>query len=508
MTNRVILCLETPPVLHEELLASSVRRLGDFIHALSNKPELDILCNVSAASQAERLATAINEKIGPVNVRSYSGPIAIALHGCISADEVAVVFPGIVPFLDVRQGMQMLERHLKFRTHYSYSDTAVPGFLFDIVSGDLFTDMPPEGMQQPTIEALRAFCFRNIQDVDIDLHYATPDLRAYRLRLDCLDARSADRALRVYRKYPDLVHEQLSDVVRSEADLCGRQPSYLEIELTTEQAVQPTVYPTTEKHSLDEEQASLILKSLRAFRLENDVTVCLGGRGDPFAYAGLDDFVAALSAIDVVKALYIETPGVGLTRSRLDSLVAAWNLSERSGGSQRSPSLMTLIVRLPSLKQAQYRRWMGVDRLNDVLSFLDSICANPVAINVCAEMIRLPENEEELDGFMKRFPADKVRPLIGKYSRFGDALPALDVVDLSPLNRDYCRHLAFDFFINAKGEMPVCRQKLSGGPTLRESDLLSVFESRRNLHLSWMKGEYESVLPQCASCDDWYFFNA
>lgn len=502
MINRVILCLETPPVLYEELIASSVRRLGDFIKALSNKPELDILCNESAASQAERLATAINEKIGPVNVRSYSGPIVFALRDCISVDEVAVVFPGILPFLDIRHGMQMLERHLKFRTHYSYSDTAVPGFLFDIVSGDLFTDMPPEGMQQMTIEELRAFCFRNIQDVDIDLHYATPDLRAYRLRLDCLDARSADRALRVYRKYPDLVHEQLLDVVRSEADLCGQQPSYLEIELTTEQAVEPTVYPTAERHSLDEEQVLLILESLHAFPLENDVTVCLGGRGDPFAYAGLDNFVAALSAIDAVKALYIETPGVGLTRSRLDSLVAAWTRLERS------PSLMTLIVRIPSLKQAQYRRWMGADRLNDVLSFLDSVCANPVAMNICAEMIRLPENEEELDGFMKRFPADKVRPLIGKYSRFGGALPALDVVDLSPLNRDYCRHLAYDLFINAKGEMPVCRQLLSGGPTLGESDLLSVFASRRNLHLSWVKGEYESVLPQCASCDDWYFFNA
>lgn len=499
MINRVILCLEAPPVLHEELIDASVRRLARFIQGLPASPDLMILHTERAAEEAGRFAAAI-QQIMPVTLRSYSGPVAAALKDCMAVDEVCCLFPGPLPFLDIQECMQMLARHRKYRTHYSYSDTAVPGFFFDIISGDLFTDMPPEGLQQPTIDALRDFCFRHIQYIDLDLHYATPDLRSYRLRLDCKDARSADRALRIYRKYPDLVHSQLEEILYSEPDLPGRQPSYLEIELTTEQSVQPTVYPTAGKASLDEEQRAKILNGLQAFPLKNDVTVCLGGRGDPFAHAGLNDFVAGLAMIDAVKALYIETPGAGLTRLGIESLAAAWS---RSG---RSPSLITLIVRLPSLQPARYLRWMGADRLADVLSFLDSICASPTSINICAEMIRLPGNEDELDDFMKRFPPDKVRPLIGKYSRFGGTLPHLDVVDLSPLNRDYCRHLAFDLFINAKGEMPVCRQKLSGGPTLRETDLLSVFESRRNLHLAWMKGEY--CMPECMSCDDWYFFNA
>ncbi len=493
--HRVILCLENPSVLHDELVASAVRRLKQFIELLSNQPQLHILYTEAAASDAQKMADAM-QTAGTVQMTSYSGAIVPALQGCVAEDEVAAILPGIQPFLDIEEVRQMLDRHLRFRTHYSYSDTAVPGFFFDLLSGDIFADLGAEGREQPTIEALRGYCFRNIQDIDLDLHYADPDLRAFRLRLDCRDERSADRALRVLRKYPDLVHRQLMTVVENEADLPGIQPSYVEIELTTKQAVKPTVYPVSkEEISLDEAGVAGIMQGLQSFPLRDDVTVCLGGRGDPFEYTGLDDFVAALSDIPSVKDLYIETPGVGLTRSRIESLLAAW---------KRHPSLLTLIVRLPSLKAGMYRRWMGVDRIDDVLSLLDSIDSDALPCAVYAEMIRLPENEDELDGFLKRFPGKGVHPVIGKYSRFAGQLPALDVVDLSPLQRDYCRHLAFDLFINAKGEVPVCRQVLEGGPPVQ--DLLSLFLSRRNLHQAWMKADYK--LSACSQCDDWYFFNA
>ena len=508
--NRIILCFETAPVLSsKELLTSFVYRLQQFLQEsdLNSTPLLHLLYREDIdMKDTVDLCTEMLQSIAPVSLAKYNGPVAKAVAGCFGEEEdVAVLIPGILPFLDVEECKKMMERHLKYATHYSYSDVAVSGFLFDIVSSELFDEsktgsIVSQVLEQPTIESLRSFCFRNVQDIDLDLHYVEPDLRPFRLKFDTSDSRSSDRAVRMIAKYPNLNHADLSELVANEADVCGRQPSYVEIELTTKQSGRPTVYPTRpDEKSLTEDDVSAILTSLREFPLSDDVTVCLGGRGDPFQFENLDRLIADLSRIDSVKAVYIETPATSLSRGRIESAVKAWS---------RPANLITLIVRLPSLKLSRYKEWMGQDRLDDVLSFLDAAAVSPLAVNLCAEMIRLPENEDELDNFMKRFESSAVTPLIGKYSRFGEQLPDLKVIDLSPLQRDYCRHLAYDMFINADGCVPVCRQQLQGGIAVGSQSLLSIFESRRNLHSLWMKGKYDQVLPICASCDDWHFYNA
>ncbi|MBW7858403.1 MAG: spiro-SPASM protein, partial [Leptonema sp. (in: Bacteria)] len=391
--------------------------------------------------------------------------------------------------------------HLQYRTHYTYSDTAVAGFLPDVITVDIEKEIGETATSFQTIEQLRSYCFQNIQDIDLDLYYATPDLRSFRLQLDCSSTRSIDRCLSILKKYPQLRHSQLNEIITTESELPGRLPSYLQIEITTQSTVRPTIYPSVEAaqdRTLSNQMIDKIIDDLSLFDLENDLTISFAGRGDPFEFAGLENFVNRLLNLSCTKAIYIESPAVQVTRTQIESLL---NLNQ-----------VTFIIQLPTLNRAKYTKWMGAERLTDVLAFIDSIISKPVNASVYVEMIRLPDNEDELDEFMNRFSPDKtggnITPIIGKYSRYGETLPKLDVVDLSPLVRDYCRHLAYDLFINADGCVPICRQHLNGGISVLESDLSSIFKSRRQLYLYSVNNQYQQISPVCANCDDWYIFNA
>lgn len=421
--------------------------------------------------------------------------------------DAVLFFSGFAPLLDVPGSLPLIRNHLRYRTHYSYSDTAVPGCFPDCISFEFSREAPDPIQSSTDMEELRAFVFRNIQDFDLDLHLAEPDLRMFRLRADAGTDRSRAAArLLLSRGVRD--HSGIEAVLREEMSLLAPSPSWIEIEWTTQIEGRPAVYPSiapAESFDLSVDVKAKILSDLERFSFKKDVTVCIGGRGDPFLGDGLREFVTSLGRIPAVRGVMIETPGTGLTRKQLESVHA--------------PDLpLTLIVRLPSLRADRYREWMGSDRLQDVLSLLDRIAIDPLPYPVYVEMIRLADNEDELDGFMERYgerhdakqePSRRgVRALVGKYSRFGGSLPDRAAVDLSPLVRDYCRHLAFELFVNARGRIPLCRQNPDGpGTDLMESDLLHIFSSHREALSSSMKGRWDGISPLCSGCDDWYVFN-
>lgn len=498
----------------DELIDSFIARLEKLMllivgDSVDLKFPFHILLKTKSANFVDRLQLQIN-KISQIELQEpkYIGSHLLApILDCFTELEhqqevaTAVLFQGVLPVLDPEETKKLIDGHLKFRTHYTYSDTAVAGFLPDVITVDIEKEMKQAVASFQSIEQLRSYCFQNIQDIDLDLYYATPDLRSFRLQLDCSSSRSIDRCMSILKNYPELRHSQLAELIKVDAELAGRLPSYLQIELTTRSAVRPIVYPSvleSQDRNLSQLMIDKLIDDLAKFDLENDLTISLSGRGDPFEFDGLEDFVNRLIGLRCTKSVYIETPAVQITRTQIERLL---NLKQ-----------VTLIIQLPTLNRTKYTKWMGAERLTDVLAFIDSIINKPVDASVYVEMIRLPDNEDELDEFMNRFSAEKtggnVTAIIGKYSRYGETLPKLDVVDLSPLIHDYCRHLAYDMFLNADGRVPICRQHLDGGIPILEIDLASIFKARRKLYLYSVNNQYDQISPLCANCDDWYIFNA
>lgn len=429
-------------------------------------------------------------------------------------NDAVLLFSSLCPLLDVEGSLTLIANHLRYRTHYSYSDTAVPGFFPDCLAVELAREAPDAIREATSPEALRAFVFRNIQDFDLDLHYAEPDLRTYRLSADGQTDRSRSTAHRLLARGLTS-HANVREALDDDIEILAPSPSWIEVEWTTRSSGRSTIYPVAEPMDLPPDVQQKILSDLERFPFSRDVTICLGGRGDPMLGPGLSQFVAALAKRPSVRAIMIETEGAALTRKMLETLGSP--LAERDVA-------LHVIVRLPSLRLDRYRRWMGSDRLPDVLSLLDSLATDPLPFAVYAEMIRMTDNEDELDAFMERFPerfgesgrgGAGVKPLVGKYSRFAGALPDRAAVDLSPLVKDYCRHLAFDLMITADGRIPLCRQRPGGAESaaalgatdLLRTDLLTVFRSHRDGLALSRANRFEEISPACAACDDWYVFN-
>lgn len=512
---------------YQSEVASRVPSSGEAESRLATKPFSLHIIGPSGRIQACNEAGILNRDVLVVDrIFEIGTPILAAagqIFGASSPDpdtlenrHSLLVFASIAPLLDVEGSLALIRNHLQYRTHYSYSDTAVPGLFPDCLAMELVQDAPDSLRGATSLDELRAFVFRNIQDFDLDLHYAEPDLRMFRLNADGRTDRSRSAAHRLLAAGLTS-HTRMRDALAADLELLAPSPSWIEVEWTTRRSGRPVIYPVSPEEDLSLAVQQKILSDLERFPFSRDVTICIGGRGDPFLAPGLTGFVQALARCGCVRAIMIETDGTVLTRKMLESLVL--DAASDSGVSVE----LNVIVRLPSLRPERYRRWMGSDRLQDVLSFLDSVATAPLPFPVYAEMIRMTENEDELDDFMERYGetgkmGPGVRALVGKYSRYGGALPDQAAVDLSPLVRDYCRHLAFDLMITAAGSIPLCRQHIGGqagglsnapAPALDllSVDLLTAFRSHRNCLALSLDGQFEEISSSCAACDDWYVFN-
>ena len=73
-------------------------------------------------------------------------------------------------------------------------------------------------------------------------------------------------------------------------------------------------------------------------------------------------------------------------------------------------------------------------------------------------MLKIEENEDELDNIFKLTDDMKVEFLLQKYNSYNKTLPEKRVSDMTPLERSFCWHLRRDMFIRANGDVSFCNR--------------------------------------------------
>lgn len=494
---RAVLVFQTKagPVLPANLIKTARNRIQKVF------ADIPVYSNGMAMQSAKEYAD------GLLKIPDGSTP-ADALNFVIEAsiasnnDEQSVaIMSGWSAMLDESLCAEAFERHTRYLAHFTYGENIPVGLMPDFASAE-FGRLLPDGLQG----GLREHAFKNIDKYDIELYFKLPDLRQWRLELDCASSRSQALVGGLQQLNGQLDYLGLSDCLRAHPELLRPFPSCLEIELTGRAPVQPIYMPRIPGKDLDSELLDKLLSEIEAEALLNDMSLILGGAGDAMLYPDLDQYLMRMLGSKKIKQVYLETYGMLLAPQRLQALQDLPDSNK-----------LHIIIRIGALNSSTRHTMHGNQATDDLLEIVDKIenhlnSADASGPSYYVEFLRMQQNDIELDDFMQRFKDSKIRPLVGKANRWIDDLPDQRALDLSPLVRDFCWHLARDIYLNVSGCIPLCKQdpraRRGPGYDFGKGSLRDFLKISMPAWEHSFRGQHAKISMPCLQCDEWYTFNA
>ncbi len=400
-------------------------------------------------------------------------------------------FEAIAPLLDIEHSVKLILDHFTYLAEYTYSDVAVSGFLPIVCNVELAKRITIN--EEKYFWNWSDFLLRNTQTLDLEIYYIEPDYRKYRIRFDLYNDRFQQICKNIVEYKSDITYREIQSIFEKNIDLIRIAPSYIELELTTRNDLNPKVYPKNPQfYELSIIQIKKILEDLKEFQLKRSFTLSLSGTGEPFLYKELINVLEMAIASELFHTIYIETFLYEIQPEVIDFI-------------KDHQKQISLIVKLPTLNEELYQELMGINQIPKIKKHLEQINF----LNVYAEILRIQQVEEELDSYFDFFKNSSIKPIVGRYNRYGNLLEDFSVVDLEPLEKDYCRSLMFHLFINANGKVPICRQDILcnyKSYDINQLSLKEIFDDLKKYYIDFINKNYNQILPLCGSCKDWYVF--
>ena len=476
-------------------------------------------------------------------------------------DTIAIFYTWY-PLLDLPLSKEIITEHFKYLANFSYGENLPLGFVPDLITRDATDILAPELLEKLS---LRNFIFKNIEKFDLEIFYKAPDLRQYRLNFSLEDSRSmklVSESIKKSKEAIELNYKNLEKFLTEYPELMRPYPSYFEVELSTktpvcfnytpswnsyqevllskekeesndkEKTIDKKNYQRQKFYHLEENVFHKILRSIEKAPLAYDTTLCLGGLGDAMAHPKFFLFLERAAEIKNITCIYLETFGLLLTEENIALLGDIFQ-------KEKTTTRLDIILRLSTIRRDRYKEFYGIDSLSEILKnikvFDQSLSKNKNSkIKLYAEMLRLKQNEDELEGYFEYFKGTNVTPFLSKFNRYISLLEDHKAVDLSPLHRDVCWHLSRDFYVNALGLVPLCKQDPFGQQSLlsskknskspeyyaisiaelseeineTEDPILKIWNSTKKYHKFSFQNKHQKIPMPCLACDEWYNFNA
>ncbi|MFN3603576.1 MAG: spiro-SPASM protein [Leptonema sp. (in: bacteria)] len=402
-------------------------------------------------------------------------------------------FPAIAPLLDINKSKELILQHFVYLAEYTYCDIAVPGFLPILCNINLAKRIVINDNKYSW--EWSEFLLKNSQTVDLEIFYLEKDYRIFRLRYDLFNERSHKICENLFKENKKIPYNDLEIYLKEKIFLFRIAPSWIEIELTNKQLLNPKIYPNLQdknENFLSLEIFKKIIKDLEEFELKNSMTLCLGGMGEIFFHPYWEEILDIAIRSELFSKIYLETFFYEVNFKDLKVLDFFKDAIE-------------LIIKLPTLNEKLYEDLMGKNFLPTIKENLQKL---PQGLKVYAEILRIQQVEEELDSYFEFFKNTSIVPIIGKYNSYG-ILADYKAVDLEPFEKDYCRNLMFSLYINCEGKIPICRQDIFckyKTYDLKELSIKKIFFDLEKMYNHFINKEYESILPICRNCSEWYVF--
>ena len=417
-----------------------------------------------------------------------------------SDQDSAAIFFDFSPLLDCDLAREVQASHFNYLAHYTYSENVPPGLVPDFASLEfvrlLGAERPPD---------LRDFVYKNINRYDVEVFYRLPDLRHYRLDFTLASSRSACLARSTLELAPHVRFEDLHELLLDHPEILRPFPSYFEIELSTSFSGEPDFLPRRESKAtvfLERALWEKLAAEIDALGLHGDGTASLAGLGEPLLHPDIVEILERFLALPQIARVYLETRGERFDAAFTERIVDLPGIEK-----------LHVIFRLLTQKPRRYQKLHGADDFERVMGNIARVEAQDASrrpFSAHVEMLKIKEVEDEITEFFDRFEKSPVQPILQKFNSYALTLPERRVSDLTPLCREYCRHLARDLYLTAEGLIPLCKQDpfaLRSAFDFRELSLAEVLIRTLGAHKASVRGEHRQIPMPCLDCDEWYTFN-
>ncbi len=280
----------------------------------------------------------------------------------------------------------------------------------------------------------------------------------------------------------------------------GRFPKEVRVEVTNRCNLSCNFCPRKE---MARDEADMEFETFRRLVKElgeyDDVRVTLGGLGEPLLHPEVGRMIRAAREAGIF-GVHLETNGVLLEGELMEEIVAA------------GPDVISVSVDADSAET--YRSLKGTDAFEKVKGNVERLIEyvrgrpEPWPV-VCVSMVKLAENENEMEAFFDRWYAQGCWPVIRGYNDYAGQLAQRNPLPMALSERIPCRKLEDELTILSDGRAAVCGQDFDGKESVgsvAERSVKEIWNSDRmwGLRRSHQAGDYEGF-RLCEKCVDWYY---
>lgn len=463
------------------------------------------------------------------------------------------------PFLDVELSKKIISDHLEYLAEYTFADGYPAGLSPEVVDSgalNILSSLAKEsqsaqGKSKVSSDSIFSIMRGDINSFEIEAVIAPKDFRMLRLDFSCGTKQNLLSCKALYELALDskipFTALHLAQAAEKSVKVQRTVPSYYNIQICarcwSDSVYSP--YPAAFEKKYGSSPLDLSINSTRVMRLEpfkalvsciaefsENAVISLGEWGEPLCVENIEDYVSAVLAYPGLSVL-IETDGLLVTPQVAEKISSvAKSACPRTNGM----NAVTWIVSVDAFTPEKYGKLhpkfatneKGFPLIECNSAFAKSV--NAVSIlepyfenNVYPQMLRMNENEDELEQFY-RFWHDKESPskgklIIQKYDNFCGFLPDSKPADLSPLKRNPCWHLKRDMVILWNGDVPVCREWVfdnMAGNVFEQNikDIWNKLEGHSESDINRCCGLCSKDSPldnlfekKCSACDEYYTYN-
>lgn len=286
-----------------------------------------------------------------------------------------------------------------------------------------------------------------------------------------------------------------------DASLRRTLPSYVEIDINNRQnLINKNLLSSNafaneinkEEKNLSVEEFKIIYDKLVDFC--NDFHLSIGSYYEPLLNKDVFDILEyALSNKNV--NVYLETNAVLLDEEKAKKLLI---LQEKNNN-------LHVIIHLDTVEQNVFNKIYKEDYLKTILSNIDYYFIREPK-NTYLQITKQKDNFDYLASYYKYFDKYKIEIIMQKYYTYRGLVENNKIGDMTPLINVGCWHLARDLFIDAYGDIYICRFDIN-----KEKFVASIYkETLENIWAILENCYKENTLKKldfCKNCDEWYLFN-
>ena len=410
------------------------------------------------------------------------------------------------PFVDPDMYLHFLQRAEEQIAHYTYGEHYPRGAAPQVLSAEALEVLCGVSSARNfpfSDEAIFDLMGLDINSYDIEMVVSPEDFRRWRLDLRVRDAYSFALCERLFQKEPALLerasYSLLCETLIKSPDILRVLPAYLELDVSGACQLACTFCPRSlsdmNSYANLQSPREKVLTLIRELAAINpQATLALSPYSEPLLSADCTLFVQ--EALGLGLRVVIETNGLAL-----DEKYAAFfaGLDE-----ERS-----IIILSPDYACAgRYHEAKGLDGL----AIVDENIRRLFALrkrNVWLQIIQFEKSDEEIDAFYAKWKEYEDSILPRKYNNWCGRLPGEAAIDLSPIRRAPCWHLARDLVVAADGSARLCKQDIGGGVcgNVFDEGLPAVWkrlDEAWTRHLADTKNWGHAL---CSVCDEWHTFN-